>query len=256
MNLNDLIVFVRYRVPYMVRSALWILLNYYRFKKKLNEKGIIELRLFKYIHWHDGFHYFSGLMGSSKVFIKTDLRIGLLKNELIVNNALKKEIALQKLNLNVPNILFYDFDGEYPFLVMELIAASSLEKYNSHIIPQKTKKQLAIVLLETARLLNKIGVVHRDIRENNFIIDTQNSKFYLIDFYFATSTSDSSLLLHEIPSNFSHLNSTLGEKSRKSDNVWDDAYSLFQVARMFDLEGFDEIDQLSNLIGKNEFKYS
>lgn len=90
-------------------------------------------------------------------------------------------------NLDHPNIikiyeLGFTSDGN-PYMVMEYIAGDSLKKHmQKKTLSIHEKIAMLLPIADALAHAHRKGVIHRDVKPSNILIDTQNNKCYLMDF--------------------------------------------------------------------------
>merc|ERR1712121_375623 len=102
-------------------------------------------------------------------------------------NIIPLEVALMEQVSNVPGVIkFIDyFDmGDSFYIVMERFNSKDLFDFISEHGPlsESMARDLFKQLLETVRDCHKKGVVHRDIKDENILVDLKTLKIKLIDF--------------------------------------------------------------------------
>jgi serine/threonine protein kinase len=108
--------------------------------------------------------------------IKHDLK--LIKNETIIYNYLK--------NLNgIPNIKWYGKDDTNYYMVMELLG-NSLQQLKDKLgfFTLKIVLQIGVQIVYLLKNIHEKGLVHRDIKPDNFLfgLNDMKSKLYIVDF--------------------------------------------------------------------------
>jgi serine/threonine protein kinase len=85
-------------------------------------------------------------------------------------------------------------DGGKPWLVMERVSARSLQQIleEEGPLPPAAVARIGLDVLAALEAAHDAGIVHRDVKPANVLIDRQGSA-YLTDFGIATATGDSSL---------------------------------------------------------------
>lgn len=115
-----------------------------------------------------------------------------IKVEPIVNdtNLLKNEAIIYRY-LNdltcVPLIKWYGKDKDNYYMVINLLGKSIQDVKNEiYKFSLKDTLKIGIFLIKIIRNLHERGIIHRDIKPDNFLFDTDNKSFiYIIDFGFS-----------------------------------------------------------------------
>ena len=145
-----------------------ILLNKYKY----NKNDVIGKGGFSVVY--EGIN----ILNLNKVAIKQDKKI----------KYNKKESQIYDLFLNEKNMAKkYDYveNTKSSFLIMPLydLSCENLSKLNKEIyFNEKDILMLAIQILQQLNNLHKNGIIHQDIKPDNFVFDKITNKFKLIDF--------------------------------------------------------------------------
>ena len=156
-----------------------ILLNKYKF----NKEDIIGKGGFSTVY--EGYD----ILDSKKVAIKLDKKIKYNKKESQIYDKIMKEKYMAKK---------YDYieKTKYSYLVMPLydMNCEKLLKINKDVyFNEKDVLMLAIQIIQQINNLHKTGIIHQDVKPDNFVYDKESNKFKLIDFglskYYITDNS-------------------------------------------------------------------
>ena len=172
---------------------------------------------------------------NSMVAIKTEnIKNGskLLKNETIVYQYLS---GLK----GVPNVLWFGKDEYNYYMVLDLLGISltSLRESNS-LFSLQTTIAISKKLLEILKEVHNKGIIHRDIKPDNFMFDFSNEPvLYLIDFGFCKKyIEDSGAHICEKSGkeimgtiNYISINIHNGIEASRRDDLESLAYILLQV---------------------------
>jgi len=105
----------------------------------------------------------------------------LLKNETIFYEYLK-ELK------HVPKIKWFGKDSTNYYMVMELLGISLGDlKKKAGKLPLELVQKIGIQLILILQSIHSKGLVHRDIKPDNFLLGLNNQKLFLIDFGFCKS---------------------------------------------------------------------
>lgn len=104
-------------------------------------------------------------------------------------NTLKYETMILRYLKDIDNIIRIKYYGEttsYNFLIMELLDCQIDEYYNKLILKNINSigliRKLGIQMLVCIENIHNYGIIHRDIKPGNFLIDNENEKIKMIDF--------------------------------------------------------------------------
>lgn len=113
----------------------------------------------------------------SKVAIKIENKEKYLKKESIIYNLLENEKCMAKK-------IDYFIENNKSYLIMPLYfySCDKLLKMNDLYFNEKDILMLSIQMLQQLNVLHKNGIIHNDIKPENFVFDKQNKKFKIIDF--------------------------------------------------------------------------
>jgi len=115
--------------------------------------------------------------------------------EYSLDDRIPLEVALMQQVSDVPGVIrlidFFDMPNSY-YIVMERFNSKDLFDYISEEGPlgENLARQLFKQVLDTVNLCHKRGVLHRDIKDENILIDLNNNQLKLIDFGSGTYLQD------------------------------------------------------------------
>jgi serine/threonine protein kinase len=117
---------------------------------------------------------------NEKVAIKIELiekKTKLLKNESVIYQYLKDIDG-------IPNVKWFGKDLKYYYMIIPLLGESlEIYKNNNNSISLETILQIGKKMLNLLEIIHSKGLVHRDIKPDNFLFGLDN-KLHLIDFGF------------------------------------------------------------------------
>jgi len=111
------------------------------------------------------------------------------------DDSIPLEIALMQQVSDVPGVIrlidFFDMPNSY-YIVMERFNSKDLFDFISEEGPlgENLARQLFKQVLDTVNMCHKRGVLHRDIKDENILIDLSNHQLKLIDFGSGTYLHD------------------------------------------------------------------
>ena len=127
-----------------------------------------------------------------------ELKIRHFKNTVIREKFknVETQLYLYMQHPNIPRLVdFIDMhEQEKLFIIMEFIQGKSLEQYiygEIGLIPEEKALPMFIDILDTVAYLHNNGVLHRDIKSNNIMLQP-NGKIKLLDMGIASRMSDAS----------------------------------------------------------------
>ena len=163
---------------------------------------------------------------SEEVAIKVEKiskKIKMIKNETIIYTYLKNVRC-------VPTVKWYGSDNTNYYMVMNLLG-NSLEKIKGMVgvFSLKVVFQIAVKVLEIIKLVHERGLVHRDIKPDNFLFGLNESKerLFIIDFGFSKPYIENNNHIEE-----GKTNSLIGSHTYASLN----SHECLELSRRDDLE--------------------
>lgn len=145
-----------------------IVLNKYKLLDKIGEGSYGSVHIGEHIYF------------KKKVAIKINKE----SDNILLKNEAKIYKYLENTN-GVPNMLLYGLDNGYYFIILDKLD-KQLERNNEQNI-----YNIGIIMIEIIEAIHKKGVIHRDIKPDNFMF--KNNKLYLLDYGLATMYLDSDL---------------------------------------------------------------
>ena len=149
----------------------------------------------------------------------------LLKNESIIYQYL--------LNTNgIPSVKWYGRDSRNYYMVINLLGESlQVVKENVGVFSLKSTLQIGIQVITLLKTIHDKGLIHRDIKPDNFLfgLNDKKNQLYIIDFGFCRTFINNDTKEH-IP--MAKLNNLIGSLTYASIN----AHNYIELSRRDDLE--------------------
>jgi serine/threonine protein kinase len=158
-----------------------------------------------------------------------------------INNELKllknESKAYQYLNgcLGIPNVKWYGKDDHNYYMVINLLGISLQELMNNKVnMSLILILKIGIKIINILRTVHDKGLVHRDIKPDNFLFGTNNlNNLYLIDFGFSKSYTDNGI----------------HKKLKKTHNmIGSKNYSSIMSHKRFELSRRDDLESLCYML--------
>ncbi len=196
--------------------------------------------------------FFFGILSGQSVFIKySDNHQGMLKHEYEMTRIAYEENP----KYFIKPIFFKDVDA-WGCLIFEAQKGISLDKaISQNLLAVKEKEQIIDGLYQIFKILQRVDIIHRDIKPDNFIV--KDGAIKLIDFQAAVQYSKK-IEAPEFERNSGGL-AGLGEEYRFADYIWDDAHSLLKVLEFIGTgdvysDKYDEVyHEIKCAIGNKQF---
>ena len=156
-------------------------------------------------------------------------KTNLLKNESIIYNYLKNN------NQNIPIVKWFGKDIRNYYMVINLLGESLQSlKEKKMIFSLNHILQIGIKIINLLEFIHSKGLIHRDIKPDNFLLGLNNEKknIYLIDFGFCKS-----YIQNDKHISCKKTNSLIGSKTFSSIN----AQNCIEQSRRDDLESLGYI---------------
>ena len=123
----------------------------------------------------------------SGVNTNTDEEVAVKIEKLDENSLLKNEAKVYKLLENIPGIprlRSYGTEGKFNYMVIDLLDKSleDIRIKSGNTLSLKIVLALGIQMLKRIECVHLEGIIHRDIKPDNFLMKKDNNQIYLIDF--------------------------------------------------------------------------
>ncbi|CAD8185665.1 unnamed protein product [Paramecium pentaurelia] len=144
----------------------------------------------------------------------------------------------QSIDRGIPHVYYTSEEGGYTFMVMDLLGASLEEIFVSKKkkFSLKTVVMIGLQFLERIEFIHSKGIIHRDIKPDNFLIGKVNkqNKIYILDFGLAKRfiKENGHIPYRESKTltgtaRYCSLNTHLGVEQSRRDDIECMAYVLF-----------------------------
>ena len=224
-----------------IYSLLYVVFtNFITIVRLLKLTEALTIRPFKTFQWHDGFLYFIGALNDKKVFMKIDLFSGCQENEIIAHNILKPHM-----DRNLVPILGFERKGPSTIVIYEFINSFNQDVFSNHC-----DNKMLIEVLRIVETINNCGIIHRDLKEDNFLLAHDRS-LKIIDFTFCADLTGHERFCKPEPGSAFELgvNTFLGGAYRDSDSPWNDFHALNLIFQKYQVS----IESVYQLTGRKNF---
>lgn len=101
------------------------------------------------------------------------------------------ESTIQLSHPNIVSVLDVDESDEYHLLVTEVVNGPTLKEYirDHHPVPLDEAVRIAVMILQGIRHAHQAGIIHRDIKPQNILLDGQQ-RVKITDFGIAKALSE------------------------------------------------------------------
>jgi tRNA A-37 threonylcarbamoyl transferase component Bud32 len=219
------------------KNALYIFVKYNFIKNELIKLHVSGIKIYKFKRWHEGYFYFTGRRNGEKLFIKIDSKMLLLKNEVIANEILQKDLS--------DNLIPVCGYLESP--TMQIIVYPYIKPVELTIEKLLNNVGLINDILNILILINKNNVIHRDVKLDNFILD--GNKIKMLDFSFATAIRGINTFTELDISKRYYFQAMkfLGDGLNPKKFEWNDFYSLYKIVQQVELKVTSQDSSLENI---------
>ncbi|GHU70746.1 serine/threonine protein kinase [Clostridia bacterium] len=155
------------------------------------------------------------------------LRTELCKNAAFISRFEQESTAVSRMtHPNVANLLDVGVEGELRYLVIEFVLGTSLKEMinQNGAIRSDTAGQIAIRILSALQHAHQNGIIHRDVKPQNILIDKQGV-VKVLDFGIARFVGPASELIEDVPLGSVHYFSPEQARGQVADEK-SDIYSV------------------------------
>jgi thiamine kinase-like enzyme len=166
---------------------------------------------------------------------------------------------LRNINPNYfPKEYSYKSTQNINFIVMEEIEGQRLDYliFSDQFMAKtkEFKENIYNGIFDILKILHKLKIVHRDIRPQNLLIKNDGTPV-LIDFQFAVDVKRKKFSEFKVVKKNPELIIGLGDKFAKNTFHWDDAYSINEIFKLFDITNDSDFLKIKFLTSKMIGKY-
>lgn len=203
------------------RALIYFIIWNFTEKKHLYQEidncFVKDIKPYTFLRWKHKICYFTGLADSKKVFIKSGGIMNNIKRETVAMCYAHKNSAI--LHTHLPELIA---TGD-TIIVQEMIKGKSLTSFDN--APDAIQASLIQQLFEIYSELKRTGILHLDIRPQNFIVSDGN-KLFIIDFGYALVNTDNLFDMLERNAQTKTVLKNLGSDYAPKNGTLDDAYSM------------------------------
>lgn len=185
--------------------------------KEIENCSVSDVRPYRFLRWKHKICYFTGLIDSKKVFIKSGgIMHNVTREKTAMCHAHKNSAVLHN---HMPQLVA---SGD-TIIIQEMVYGKSLSSFCDP--PRTLQAPIICQLYKIYSELKRVGILHLDIRPQNFIV-SNDDKLFIIDFGYALVNSDKLFdLLEETPKTKTVLKNVGSDYAPKNGTL-DDAYSM------------------------------
>ncbi len=217
---------------------------------QLKASGISDIRPYQTNSWQKQKKYFTGrTTAHKKVFIK------LAENQEEAEHEFRASKHIWDLgHIKCPEPLFSHNIQNMAYIVFEMIDdADSLNHIQQKGLTKENKRHILIGIFNAIQGLNKAGMIHRDFRPHNILVNTSMDVF-IIDFQFLIDKERKKF--GEVKGRGKRTLLGLWGPYSRGYLWWDDAYSALLIYEQLhtheEQQLFDQSSQLKALIGTTQ----
>ncbi|KEG05844.1 casein kinase [Trypanosoma grayi] len=146
--------------------------------------------------------------------------------------------------VGIPNVLYHGVEGEFNVMVIDLLGPSleDLFSFCGRRFTLKTTLMLAVQMISRIEFVHNKGVIHRDIKPDNFLMGTgkRSHHVYIIDFGLAKQYREAPAHQHIIykvskyltgAEDFCSINTHMGGEQSRRDDLEGIGYILLYFLR-------------------------
>jgi len=159
---------------------------------------------------------------------------------------------LSQINIpGIPTVKWFGKDKHYYYMVIKLLGSSLQDLKNKlNIVPFKLILQITMQILNILKEIHNSGLVHRDVKPENFLLDLDNKQIYIIDFgfcivYNSNNNTNNTNLIGSL--NYASINAHNNKKLYPKDDLESLGYILIYL--------YSGTLPWINLTNNNEIKY-
>lgn len=124
---------------------------------------------------------FKGLNINNNTYVAIKIEKSSSTNLLIHEAKIYKNLENSK---GIPKMLSFGKEGKFNYLVLNLFDESleDMKDICGDHLSLKSVIQIALQTIERISVIHQHGIIHRDIKPDNFVVDRKTNEVYLIDF--------------------------------------------------------------------------
>ena len=228
----------------LIKRSVFFQKNHLKINRVLIDLNVMNIKVFKFKNWHDGFAYYSGIFKGDFVFIKISTKHLFLENEKIFYDIFKNDLSLLK-------VMSLSKNNNIQILISEFSEEKELTEQDILDNPDRL-----LQIYEILKIINSRGCIHRDIKLNNFLL--KDDEVRVIDFTFSTSLNHFNMFkdLSLVNKEDAVILKNLGGIYKPNIFQWNDFYSIDLILDRLFSEDMDIEKRLKIIKYKELFKGS